>query len=756
MAGISLHSEIYEISEKPEKCIGYPIGSQLDKFVRSQANEPDFILCASVLKAAAKIYSRNVDYILQEAYGISDNLSKHQETDKDNPTIVKKTRVKKYVIKDKVSVFAISFDLKVINVQEKKDINKTLTMPSKLTKLRQIREFYSKNKQNNGKLAMPKSCQLINDTAAMSSTFGTNIIYDYDQSDVVGSRKDFASHCNIIDPYSGELLKDLCFNNSDVIRNMQNINTPSNQQPNFMSDNEDSLSHMTTNDEANNCSLPPINDHYNPDLTDAQQSPVRLTSPLSINLDEGIDVTELDILLTSPRLSVNVLKLSTSQEMIDNYLNTKKNMECSNSLLTNSFYEVRESILNSPTNFVLPNHIKIAVADCRLRNILMIPLQKLKHKCAFDLPANEYMVHKKMKLNQHKSTVEDVSSKRMFKTIDCSKASEIIRECSVALDSPPCFGFSNDELEESPQTVHETTPLQLLIKSEDDELRARSRSRTPTGTLCPHRQSSDSFDSGLGNDSINITDTMIDFGEDLDRTKRTDSCYQSMVSGMSGLSNNKDHFLDCVEKEISFDYSDETSENVDNFIPLPVSSIVEMQKLATNVARWRQFLKPVLDQAETQNHFDIHQYGSMIINKVEKISQTSHDVSFEDVVEVGETPRYFLSMLQLLNSGNLEVQNVSTQNIEPAKLSDIKMKLLSRVRHNKIVENIGSYLPGAINQLQLPQNSVSQKRKKPIDMHTSTPATKKQILQIPSSSHNDSLGDESGYCSFDNSQSLQI
>lgn len=34
MAGISLHSEIYEISEKPEKCIGYPIGSQLDKFVR--------------------------------------------------------------------------------------------------------------------------------------------------------------------------------------------------------------------------------------------------------------------------------------------------------------------------------------------------------------------------------------------------------------------------------------------------------------------------------------------------------------------------------------------------------------------------------------------------------------------------------------------------------------------------------------------------------------------------------------------------
>ena len=57
----------------------------------------------------------------------------------------------------------------------------------------------------------------------------------------------------------------------------------------------------------------------------------------------------------------------------------------------------------------------------------------------------------------------------------------------------------------------------------------------------------------------------------------------------------------------------------------------------------------MLDQAETRNHFDIHKYGTMIINKVETISQTSHEVSFEDIVEVGETPRYFLSMLQLVN-----------------------------------------------------------------------------------------------------------
>lgn len=32
MAGIE--REILELCEKPEKCIGYPIGSQLDKFVQ--------------------------------------------------------------------------------------------------------------------------------------------------------------------------------------------------------------------------------------------------------------------------------------------------------------------------------------------------------------------------------------------------------------------------------------------------------------------------------------------------------------------------------------------------------------------------------------------------------------------------------------------------------------------------------------------------------------------------------------------------
>lgn len=102
----------------------------------------------------------------------------------------------------------------------------------------------------------------------------------------------------------------------------------------------------------------------------------------------------------------------------------------------------------------------------------------------------------------------------------------------------------------------------------------------------------------------------------------------------------------------------------------------------------------------------------------------------------------------------MAISIVDTGRIEPVPLSNIKIERLPRVRHNEIVENIGANLPGAINQLQLPQTSGSQKRKIPLDIYTSTPATKKQILQTSLSSQNDSLADESGYCSFENSQSL--
>ena len=522
----------------------------------------------------------------------------------DTPKTGKKTRVKKFLIKDKVIIFQISFEEKNINIQEKQNINKTLTMPRILSKMRKMKQFYAKNKENNGKLAMPKSCQLLNDRAGKSTTFGSDLIYDYDQSDVVGSRKDFASHCHIIDPYSGELLKDLNFNNSESIQNIQENETHRiNQHADFMSDNETSFTPTISNDENSilrNCEA---NNSYltlcNPDssILPEQQSCASIMSQLSINLDEGIDVSDpLDLLLASPKLTINILKLTTSPEMIECYLNTKRKMEDSNSLLTRSFYETRDRILNSPSEFVLPLQIQSTVADSRLRNILMIPVQKLKHKCAFDLPGSEFFMYKKMKMNQHKSTVEDATTKRMFKTIDCCNAGEIIRECSVALDSPPCFGFSQDELEESLQTVHVITPLELLIKSENDVLRARSRSRTPSETLCPHRNSSDSYDSGIGsttigNDSNNLTNTMTDFGEDLDRTRKTDSCYQSMISGMSGTTGEVHEFMKSGPSSTPFDHNandvddDEPSENVDHLLThKPGTQIIEMQKLATNVS----------------------------------------------------------------------------------------------------------------------------------------------------------------------------
>lgn len=123
----------------------------------------------------------------------------------------------------------------------------------------------------------------------------------------------------------------------------------------------------------------------------------------------------------------------------------------------------------------------------------------------------------------------------------------------------------------------------------------------------------------------------------------------------------------------------------------------------------------------------------------------------------------------------MEIKKVSTGFLEPVLSSDIKIKVLSHVRHNEIVENIGAYLPSTIERLPLPKTSVSHKRKVSFDMCTSTPSIKKQAMQpctsfssqnisLPNnmadelftSLTNSTITNESGYCSFEtqNSQSM--
>jgi hypothetical protein len=153
-------------------------------------DSPNFILSGVLIYAASKILGRKVDYFEQEIVGLAENFNKVTEDCKQKEKEAKKTRTKKYVIKDSVNIDKATFDEKPINVTTNNDINKTLTSPSKITRLQQIKEFYAKNNSKSGKLAIPKSL-LMNDNACQSN-FGSQMIVDYeDDKEIVGQQTRF-------------------------------------------------------------------------------------------------------------------------------------------------------------------------------------------------------------------------------------------------------------------------------------------------------------------------------------------------------------------------------------------------------------------------------------------------------------------------------------------------------------------------------------------------------------------------------------
>lgn len=64
------------------------------------------------------------------------------------------------------------------------------------------------------------------------------------------------------------------------------------------------------------------------------------------------------------------------------------------------------------------------------------------------------------------------------------------------------------------------------------------------------------------------------------------------------------------------------------------------------VAKWKEFLKPILAESEKRSKIDMHEYGLMVINKIGNVNDSK---TFKEVVETGKTPAYFLTMLQLVN-----------------------------------------------------------------------------------------------------------
>ncbi|KAJ8956959.1 hypothetical protein NQ317_008520, partial [Molorchus minor] len=110
----------------------------------------------------------------------------------------------------------------------------------------------------------------------------------------------------------------------------------------------------------------------------------------------------------------------------------------------------------------------------------------------------------------------------------------------------------------------------------------------------------------------------------------------------------------------------------------------ELKAVQTRVEEWRGYINPILRNLK-ENDFDIHEYGSKIMDNLE----VTESRSFGDIVQgkcSAEVVRYFISSLQLANTGNIEICGA-----QKGRMSNdtFKVKLLTKDRYH---EHLSEYL----------------------------------------------------------------
>lgn len=111
----------------------------------------------------------------------------------------------------------------------------------------------------------------------------------------------------------------------------------------------------------------------------------------------------------------------------------------------------------------------------------------------------------------------------------------------------------------------------------------------------------------------------------------------------------------------------------------------EEKKQREKVEEWKSYMSKKLDKLNEKSDFDIHHYGSQIMDNLSK----DENKKFSDVIQGksgSEVCRYFLATLQLACTENVEIVNPSSGCIANDTL---QLKLLTRERYH---ENLTNYM----------------------------------------------------------------
>jgi len=142
--------------------------------------------------------------------------------------------------------------------------------------------------------------------------------------------------------------------------------------------------------------------------------------------------------------------------------------------------------------------------------------------------------------------------------------------------------------------------------------------------------------------------------------------------------------LDNADSDETLSYEEMVARKVEQFVTKS-QEYMRSSELAMKVAKWHEMIGPRLESVERRNAFDIHAYGSRILNN---FSPQRSSVSFNSVVR-GQKPeeksRYFLSMLMLANTENVEISTADGSDPQLG-MDNVMIKLLSTSRHHQQLE----------------------------------------------------------------------
>lgn len=142
------------------------------------------------------------------------------------------------------------------------------------------------------------------------------------------------------------------------------------------------------------------------------------------------------------------------------------------------------------------------------------------------------------------------------------------------------------------------------------------------------------------------------------------------------------------------------------------------------VRNWRQFIQGKLAAEEEQKPFDVHSYGSDIINAFHHVGET---LPFEAIVggmDVREIGRYFVSSLMLANTTNLNIE-------DSGKPNTLRMTLQKTERFHDMEDILVPPSVGGLEK-QSPQKQSQAKRKSQSNLEEEEESTQHRYLkQIP-------------------------